>query len=148
MGLLTVEQSTADYALLITHLRDKYEAWGAPVLTFGGSLAGTLAAFMRLKYPQIVDMAWARQTRRLTASASAGIAGTGTRRANFSVCTSSIKYEGCAILFVRRYEAAGSSLPQVQTRCPVILTRNLGYGGGFLGAAAWLRRAHGPTGVA
>ena len=28
-------------------------------MTFGGSLAGTLAALMRVRYPHLVDMAWA-----------------------------------------------------------------------------------------
>lgn len=37
-----------------THLPTR----AAPVITFGGSLAGTLAALMRLRYPQIVDMAY------------------------------------------------------------------------------------------
>jgi lysosomal Pro-X carboxypeptidase len=47
----------SDYAALITHVRDRHGSWDAPVITFGGSLAGTLAAFMRLRYPQLVDMA-------------------------------------------------------------------------------------------
>jgi lysosomal Pro-X carboxypeptidase len=57
VGLLSVEQAMSDYAALIAHVRDKFGAWDAPVITFGGSLAGTLAAFMRLRYPQLVDMA-------------------------------------------------------------------------------------------
>ena len=56
VGLLSVEQALADYAALVTHVRDTHDAWDAPVITFGGSLAGTLAAFMRLRYPQLVDM--------------------------------------------------------------------------------------------
>eukprot|EP01043_Picozoa_sp_COSAG02_P026351 COSAG02_NODE_1516_length_12182_cov_14.478689_12_plen_561_part_00 len=57
VGLLSVEQAMSDYAALITHVRDRHGSWNAPVITFGGSLAGTLAAFMRLRYPQLVDMA-------------------------------------------------------------------------------------------
>ena len=57
VGLLSVEQSLADYAAMVTHLRDERAAWGSPLVTFGGSLAGTLAAFMRLRYPQLVDAA-------------------------------------------------------------------------------------------
>ena len=57
VGLLSIEQALADYAALVTHVRDTHDAWDAPVITFGGSLAGTLAAFMRLRYPQLVDIA-------------------------------------------------------------------------------------------
>jgi lysosomal Pro-X carboxypeptidase len=57
VGLLSVEQALADYSQMITMIRDDFDAWGAPVVTFGGSLAGTLASFMRLKYPQLVDIA-------------------------------------------------------------------------------------------
>jgi len=59
IGLLSVEQALADYAAIISYLRDSKRAWDSPVITFGGSLAGTLSAFMRIKYPNIVDMAWA-----------------------------------------------------------------------------------------
>jgi alpha-beta hydrolase superfamily lysophospholipase len=57
VGMLSIEQALADYAVLIRHIRTRMGAPAAPVITFGASLAGSLAAFMRLKYPQIVDMA-------------------------------------------------------------------------------------------
>ena len=57
VGLLSMEQSLADYAQIISSIRDEFTAWKAPVVTFGGSLAGTLASFMRLRYPQLVDIA-------------------------------------------------------------------------------------------
>jgi lysosomal Pro-X carboxypeptidase len=62
LGLLSVEQGMADYAALISSILNTHKAWQSPVITFGGSLAGTLAAFMRMKYPGIVDMAWASST--------------------------------------------------------------------------------------
>jgi hypothetical protein len=40
IALLTVEQSLADYAAILSHLRDTHNAWSSPLATFGGSLAG------------------------------------------------------------------------------------------------------------
>jgi len=54
VGLLSLEQSLADYAAIIR----KHQGEG-PVLTFGGSLSGTIAAMMRVQYPTLVDMAFA-----------------------------------------------------------------------------------------
>lgn len=59
---LQVEQGLADYATIIHSIRDEYEAWDAKVVTFGGSLAGTLAALMRVRYPNLVDIGWASST--------------------------------------------------------------------------------------
>lgn len=41
IGLLSVEQSMADYATIITSVLDEHDAWQSPVITFGASLAGT-----------------------------------------------------------------------------------------------------------
>lgn len=54
VGLLSIEQSLADYAEIIR----KHKADG-PVLTFGGSLSGTIAVLMRIQHPTLVDMAFA-----------------------------------------------------------------------------------------
>jgi pimeloyl-ACP methyl ester carboxylesterase len=59
VGLLTVEQCMADYAALIEHVRAQYKCPHCPVVAGGGSYSGKLAAYMRLKYPSVVDMALA-----------------------------------------------------------------------------------------
>lgn len=56
LGLLTIEQTLADYASLIVSLRSEYNAEASPVIAIGGSLAGSLTYFLRYKYPSIVDM--------------------------------------------------------------------------------------------
>ena len=52
----------ADYADLITAVLSNRSAWDNPTIAFGGSLAGTLAALVRVRYPHLVDMAWASST--------------------------------------------------------------------------------------
>jgi len=50
---LSSEQALADAAELILAVRDKYKAYNSPIITFGCSYSGALAAFFRLKYPHV-----------------------------------------------------------------------------------------------
>lgn len=51
---LTHEQALADYAALIFALQAELGAGAQPVVVFGGSYGGKLAAWMRIKYPGVV----------------------------------------------------------------------------------------------
>jgi len=50
---LTSQQALADAAELILYVREKYKAYKSPIITFGCSYSGALAAFFRIKYPHI-----------------------------------------------------------------------------------------------
>lgn len=54
MQWLTTEQAMGDYAELIWELRGSYGP-STPVVGFGGSYGGMLAAWFRLKYPHLLN---------------------------------------------------------------------------------------------
>ncbi|CAK9803908.1 Lysosomal Pro-X carboxypeptidase [Anthophora quadrimaculata] len=55
LGYLTSQQALADYIDLIEYLRSKPEYKHSPVIVFGGSYGGMLSAWIRMKYPHIIQ---------------------------------------------------------------------------------------------
>uniref|UniRef100_A0A803QLA6 Lysosomal Pro-X carboxypeptidase n=1 Tax=Cannabis sativa TaxID=3483 RepID=A0A803QLA6_CANSA len=53
LGYLSSTQALADYATLIIDLKNNISAVDSPVVVFGGSYGGMLAAWFRLKYPHV-----------------------------------------------------------------------------------------------
>jgi lysosomal Pro-X carboxypeptidase len=49
---LSTENALADMSQLIKVVKEKYQAQDSPVIAFGGSYGGMLAAWMRIKYPE------------------------------------------------------------------------------------------------
>ncbi|XP_059663790.1 uncharacterized protein LOC132309502 [Cornus florida] len=52
-GYFNSAQAIADYASVITYLKEKFSAHYSPVIVIGGSYGGMLATWFRLKYPHI-----------------------------------------------------------------------------------------------
>ncbi|ELP83425.1 serine carboxypeptidase (S28) family protein, partial [Entamoeba invadens IP1] len=55
----TAEQAMMDYIEIITYIQETRNFIDHPVIVIGGSYSGNLAAWMRQKYPNVVDGAWA-----------------------------------------------------------------------------------------
>jgi pimeloyl-ACP methyl ester carboxylesterase len=55
-SFLSIEQALADYATLIYHVKRKYGAEDSAVIGFGGSYGGMLAAWLRKKYPNALQV--------------------------------------------------------------------------------------------
>ncbi|XP_065645101.1 dipeptidyl peptidase 2 isoform X2 [Hydra vulgaris] len=55
IGFLTIDQALADFAALIQYLKKSMGADNCSVFAFGGSYGGMLTAYMRYKYPHIID---------------------------------------------------------------------------------------------
>ncbi|KAL8488540.1 hypothetical protein ACS0TY_024717 [Phlomoides rotata] len=51
LGYLNSQQALADFAVLIRNLKHNLSSEASPVVVFGGSYGGMLAAWFRLKYP-------------------------------------------------------------------------------------------------
>lgn len=55
IGFLSIEQALADFAVLVKTVKKDYNAENCTVFAFGGSYGGMLTAYMRYKYPHIID---------------------------------------------------------------------------------------------
>jgi lysosomal Pro-X carboxypeptidase len=56
LGALSEAEVLEDYTALATSLRTNLSAWDSPLISVGGSLAGELTTWWRVRYPFIVDM--------------------------------------------------------------------------------------------
>eukprot|EP01064_Diplonema_japonicum_P037586 TRINITY_DN8842_c0_g1_i1.p1 TRINITY_DN8842_c0_g1~~TRINITY_DN8842_c0_g1_i1.p1 ORF type:complete len:499 (+),score=92.10 TRINITY_DN8842_c0_g1_i1:48-1499(+) len=55
IGYLNHEQALADYADLLRKFKISHKTESSKVIAFGGSYGGMLAAWMRMKYPSVID---------------------------------------------------------------------------------------------
>ena len=60
LGLLSEEQALQDFAMVAQALREELaEGWSSPFITVGGSLAGEISTWFRIRFPHLIDMALA-----------------------------------------------------------------------------------------
>jgi len=55
LRFLTTQQALADYATFRQFIAQKYNTGNGKWISFGGSYSGSLSAWMRLKYPHLID---------------------------------------------------------------------------------------------
>ncbi|ESR37652.1 hypothetical protein CICLE_v10030040mg [Citrus x clementina] len=53
LGYFNSAQAITDYAEILLYIKQKYNASHSPVIVIGGSYAGMLAPWFRLKYPHV-----------------------------------------------------------------------------------------------
>lgn len=57
---LTADQAIADFVVFLRHYKTKVlNCPNCPIIAFGGSYAGMIASWMRMKFPNIIDGAFA-----------------------------------------------------------------------------------------
>lgn len=101
MDQLSVEQALADFAVMLPHVKRQYKAEKVPVIVFGGSYGGMLAAYMRQRYPNLIHGALASSAPVLSIS---GVAPNNT----FFPTVTKVAEEmvpGCAMAMRRSYAA-------------------------------------------
>eukprot|EP00105_Crassostrea_gigas_P020096 XP_011438787.1 PREDICTED: lysosomal Pro-X carboxypeptidase-like [Crassostrea gigas] len=97
MNFLTSEQALADYAVLIKHIKSSIPGSSqSKVIAFGGSYGGMLAAWFRMKYPNVVQGSLAASAPIWTFRKDADCDAfdrtvTGTFRKSSSTCVDNIK---------------------------------------------------------
>lgn len=110
IGYLSVEQALADYAVFLADLRKTYSLSNTknPIIAFGGSYGGMLAAYMRYKYPNLVQGA-------LAASAPIYlIAGLESSTLFFSSVTDDFSKEKDCVPLIKEAFAAMDHLNKIQ----------------------------------
>lgn len=128
---LTTEQALADYAVLLADVKARLNATRSAVVAFGGSYGGMLAAWLRLKFPHLVDGA-------IAASAPLGafLTAPGFEASKFWEVVTRDAGEGAG---------AAPGCAQGVRRAFALLLGSAAEGGGNVAAAAAARRS-GPDG--
>lgn len=55
LSYLSSEEALADYASLANRIRSDWGGNGGVIIAFGGSYGGMLSAWLRIKYPNVID---------------------------------------------------------------------------------------------